>query len=163
MPKVSNENKFSDNIKNKTEKISDNVSKAADEGGIILLVVHSYDKGDYADIRRSKNYSEDNPVYKVKGMANGKKYEKYVNINDINPKNASLVEMGILHTHLSLNGEIPDGLSRFHCSQEEGETMYDKRDYLSRIKWLTDCQFSSNNMIMYSILNTQYKAYLKYC
>lgn len=159
--KASDKSEFSDTIENITEKNSNTVSKVNRDEGITFFGFNG--DTDFARIYRAENYSSDNPIYVIEGSANGKEYKTSMNVKEINPNNASQVEMGILHTHLCLNGEIPKGFDSFHCGRYEKQSMYDKKDYLSYIKWLTDCQFSSNNMIMYSILNTQYKAYSKYC
>ena len=154
------ENSFTDSV-NKTEENSDNISKVNKDKGIALFGFN--DDIDYVHIYRAENYSSDNPIYVIEGSVNGKKYTTYMNVNAINPRNASQAEMGVLHTHLCLTGEIPEGFDSFHCSRYENQSMYDKKDYLSYIKWLTDCQFSSHNMIIYSILNIRYKSYSKYC
>jgi len=159
--KKSSKGSFAENIKNNIEENPDDDSKVNKDEGITFFGFNG--DTDRATIYRAENYSDDNPVYVIEGVADGKEYKTYMNVNDVNPGNASQVEMGVLHTHLCLTGEIPKD-SLFNCSRyDKNQSMYDKKDYLSYIKWLTDCQFSSNNMIMYSILNTQYKAYLKYC
>ncbi len=152
---------FTEDVKNNIDENSDNISKVNRDEGITFFGFNG--DTDFARIYRAENYSSDNPVYVIEGSANGKKYTTYMNVNDVDPRNASLVEMGILHTHLCLTGEIPKGFDSFNCGYYKKVSMYDKKDYLSYMKWLTDCQLSSNNMIMYSILNTQYKAYSKYC
>lgn len=152
------ETSFAENVKNNIEENSDNVLKVNRDEGITLFGFNG--DTDYARVYRAEDYSADNPIYVIEGSADGKKYKTYMNVNDVNPRNASEVEMAVLHSHLMINGEIPkDGL--FHC--DRGKSMYDKKDQLSYIKWLTECQLSSNNMIMYSILKTQYEAYSKYC
>jgi hypothetical protein len=55
-------------------------------------------------VYKSENYSEDNPVMRVKGINTDEThYEVEVNINDINPRSASLIELAALEGYNAAN------------------------------------------------------------
>ncbi len=80
--------------------------KAAGAGNIIhidpdaLFSIHHVETGESANVYRADDYSEDNPVYLVKGIdKNGKKYEQTVDVGKVNPNNCSYTEMLALNAH----------------------------------------------------------------
>lgn len=55
-------------------------------------------------IKYTENFSEDNPVVVAKGIDEaGAEFERIININEINPYNATIVEMKALEAYLKLN------------------------------------------------------------
>ncbi|WP_313165881.1 hypothetical protein [Sedimentibacter sp.] len=55
-------------------------------------------------IKYAENSSEDNPVVVAKGIDEaGEEFERIININEINPYDATIVEMKILEAYLELN------------------------------------------------------------
>lgn len=55
-------------------------------------------------IKYADSSSKDNPMVIAKGVdENGKEFEQTININDINPSNASIVEMRALEAHLNVD------------------------------------------------------------
>jgi hypothetical protein len=59
-----------------------------------------------ASVIKSESYSIDNPVMIVKGTDdNGRPFEAEVHINDVNPKNASFIEMFALDGYFAANGK----------------------------------------------------------
>ena len=58
------------------------------------------------------DFSPDNPVIQVKGTdINGKEFNVEININNVDPKNASLIEMVALDGYLNATGQ-PSGITR---------------------------------------------------
>lgn len=55
-------------------------------------------------IKYDENSSKENPKVKAKGIdESGNKFEKTININDIDPSNASIIEMRALENHLMVD------------------------------------------------------------
>jgi len=63
-----------------------------------------------ASVYHSENHSPDNPVYLVKGYnVDGTPFESEINVNDVDPRNASFIEMQALYAHLKMSGQKPPG------------------------------------------------------
>lgn len=119
-------------------------------------------------VNKSEEYTEDNHIFIVKWTdKDGNTYEKKINANKINPKNASFVEMSVLHTDLSLKGDIlGDIAGTFTIGNifPAGKlSIFEKMDFMTPLKWYMDSQFNNGNIDEYIILNNQYKAFSKYC
>ncbi|RAZ54750.1 hypothetical protein DK853_45885, partial [Klebsiella oxytoca] len=55
-------------------------------------------------IKYAEESTEENPVVIAKGVdENGKEFEQKININDINLRNASFVEMSALEAHCNVD------------------------------------------------------------
>ncbi len=80
-------------------------------------------------IEYAKETSEDNPTVIAKGVdENGQEFEQTIHINDINPKNASLVEMRAVEAHYQINkgmglSSLPNGTGNMGLN--------DRRDFIS--------------------------------
>lgn len=96
-----------------------------------LFAIGSAKTGESANVYRSELYSEDNPVYLVKGIdINGNEYEQEINVNLVNPGNCSFVELLALNVH---KGESKNSLLQMSILKDAaGDNSYfDKVDYLS--------------------------------
>ena len=59
-----------------------------------------------ASVYKSANYTDDNPVMLVKGTdVDGKLFEVEINANNVDPRNASFVEMFALDGYFAANGQ----------------------------------------------------------
>ena len=58
-----------------------------------------------ASVYKAEAFSEDSPVMLVKGTNDGTPFELEININDVNPKNASLVELFALDGYNAAMGK----------------------------------------------------------
>ena len=98
-----------------TNSVNSQVVTMALDGKALLSGAFQMPGGGYVGINvyKSDNYSEDNPVMLVKGTnADGTPYEVQVNINDLNPRNASLIELFALQCYYVANGkELWPGLA----------------------------------------------------
>ena len=94
----------------------------------------SYDAktGEGANVYKADDYSEDNPVYLVKGMdKNGNEYEQTVDVSKVNPNSCSYTEMLALNAHTG-NKSDSNFLSMAIMKDKSGTASYqDKADYLS--------------------------------
>ena len=71
-----------------------------------------------ASVFKAENHSEDNPVFLVRGTdSNGKPFETEININNVNPRNASFIEMMALDGYYASKGQ-PLGAARSAAGSE---------------------------------------------
>ena len=117
-------------------------------------------------IKYAEESTEDNPVVIAKGIdENGKEFEKKININDINLRNASFVEMSALEAHCN----VDRGNSLTSFPQETGRMgLNDRCDLISSFEKViqdmkklgkNDLQmFYMRNMNTYLNLERQRKA-----
>lgn len=65
-----------------------------------LFSIHDAKTGESANVYKADNYSEDNPLYLVKGIdKNGNEYEQTVDVRKVNPNSCSYTEMLALNAH----------------------------------------------------------------
>ena len=102
-----------------------------------------------ASVFKAENFSRNNPVMLVKGTdSNGKAFEVEININGVNPKNASFVEMFALDGFFAANGQ-PYGVTRAAAAAMSGATggssAFTQLDFVSPLKELLETQRFHNN------------------
>lgn len=85
--------------------------------------------GESANVYRAKDYSEENPLYLVKGTdKNGNPYEKTVDVRDVNPSNCSYIELLALSAHTGHNDFMTTAILHDHA----GASSYrEPADYLT--------------------------------
>lgn len=85
--------------------------------------------GETANVYRADNYSEDNPVYIVKGKdISGNDYEQVINVNDVDLCNCSYVEMLVWNVH---TGNTGDFLKLARMRDEAGSSSFlDSTNYV---------------------------------
>ena len=65
-----------------------------------LFSIYDAKTGESANVYRADDYSEENPLYIVKGMdKNGNEYEQTVDVSKVNPNSCSYTEMLALNAH----------------------------------------------------------------
>lgn len=86
--------------------------------------------GETANIYKADDYTEDNPVYLVKGRdINGNDYEHEINVNKIDPNNCSYIELLTWSVHTG-NATPDNYLKLSRMRSEAGESSYlDKINY----------------------------------
>lgn len=111
-------------------------------------------------IEYAKETSKEDPTVVAKGVdENGQEFEQIIHINDVNPKNASLVEMRALEAHYQADKGM--GLTSFpHGTGNMG--LHDRRDFFEMFeKEIADMQrlgrydlmsFWKNNFMFYQKL-----------
>ena len=104
-----------------------------------LFSIYDAKTGESANVYRADNYSEDNPLYLVKGMdKNGKEYEQTIDVSTVNPSNCSYTEMLALNAHTG-NKSDSNFLSMAIMKDKAGTASYhEKADYLSTVYALMD-------------------------
>ena len=104
-----------------------------------LFSIYDAKTGESANVYRADDYSEDNPVYLVKGMdKNGNEYEQTVDVSKVNPNSCSYTEMLALNAHTG-NKSDSNFLSMAIMKDKANTASYhEKADYLSAAYALMD-------------------------
>ncbi|MDE6846977.1 MAG: hypothetical protein K2J99_14615 [Lachnospiraceae bacterium] len=97
-----------------------------------LFSIHHVKTGESANVYKADDYSENNPVYLVKGIdINGNEYEQTVNVSKVNPNHCSYTEMLALNAHTG-NKSDSNFLSMSIMKDKTNSSSYhEKTDYLS--------------------------------
>ena len=107
------------------------------------------ENGGNASAYYSDNYTDKNPLFIVKGKTgDGTYFEEEININNINPKNASFLEMVALSAHLSDKGKYTGDMSfvsALDFTNKNKVDYFSKRDYISPLESLKDMQQHNRN------------------
>ena len=97
-----------------------------------LFSIYDAKTGESANIYRADDYSEDNPLYLVKGTdKNGNEYEQTVDVSKVNPNSCSYTEMLALNAHTG-NRSDSNFLSMAIMKDKAGTSSYhEKTDWIS--------------------------------
>ena len=97
-----------------------------------LFSIYDAKTGESANVYRADDYSEDNPLYIVKGMdKNGNEYEQTVDVSKVNPNSCSYTEMLALNAHTG-NTSDSNFLSMAIMKDKSGTASYhEKADYMA--------------------------------
>lgn len=116
-------------------------------------------------IKYADESTEDNPIVVAKGVdENGKEFEQKISINDINPLNASIVEMRALESHYNVDKgggltSLPNGTGTMGLN--------DRRNFISMFEEAVQdlqklarydlSQFYKRNMVIYENIAKRFK------
>ena len=97
-----------------------------------LFSIQDAKTGESANVYRADDYSEENPLYLIKGRdKNGNEYEQTVDVSKVNPNSCSYTEMLALNAHTG-NKSDSNFLSMAIMKDKAGTASYhEKADYLS--------------------------------
>ena len=97
-----------------------------------LFSIYDAKTGESANVYRADDYSEDNPVYLVKGTdKNGKEYEQTVDVSKVNPNSCSYTELLALNAHTG-NKSDSNFLSMAIMKDKSGTASYhETADYMA--------------------------------
>lgn len=97
-----------------------------------LFSIHHVKTGESANVYRADDYSEENPVYLVKGIdINGNKYEQSVNVGMVNPNSCSYTEMLALNVHTGNNSDSNFMTMSIMKDKAGSASYHEKADYLA--------------------------------
>jgi hypothetical protein len=110
-----------------------------------------------ASVFKADGFSASNPVFLVVGTdVDGTPFEKIINVNDIDPRNASLAEMYALNGYRAVNG-IPRIPMMLNLDSSDGTPMvanaFEQGDFLSPLLELATMQRTTGNWDSHFILN----------
>ena len=124
-----------------------------------------FPNGESISIFEVDDFSKENPIYMVKHWdENGVESEYIINPHEVDPKDASYLEMAAYTTYLDETGQTEDAFGRFvgaaNGVNEESVTdvldMTDKKDFLSMIYNYMQMQYDANNLEGYLSLKSLY-------
>ena len=97
-----------------------------------VFSIHHVKTGESANVYRADDYSEDNPVYLVKGTdKNGNEYEQTVDVSKVNPNSCSYTELLALNAHTG-NRSDSNFMTMSILKDKMGGTSYhEKTDYMT--------------------------------
>jgi len=97
-----------------------------------VFSIHHVKTGESANVYRAYDYSEDNPVYLVKGTdKNGNEYEQTVDVSKVNPNSCSYTELLALNAHTG-NRSDSNFMTMSILKYNMGGTSYhEKTDYMT--------------------------------
>ena len=97
-----------------------------------LFSIYDAKTGESANVYRADDYSEDNPLYIVKGMdKNGNEYEQAVDVSKVSPNSCSYTEMLALNAHTG-NKSDSNFLSMAIMKDKSGTASYhETADYMA--------------------------------
>ncbi|MCI7040801.1 MAG: hypothetical protein MR992_01530, partial [Lachnospiraceae bacterium] len=100
-----------------------------------LMSYASPQTGETVNIYRSDSYTEDNPIYVIKGLdADGNAYEQEVDANKINPNKCSFNELMVLNVETG-HASPKDYLHAVAVRENAGTHSYSQTsDYISHIE-----------------------------
>lgn len=121
----STKNDFGANVK----EVSKNVVHIDSDA---LFSIHHVKTGESANVYRADDYSEDNPVYLVKGVdKNGNKYEQTVDVSKVNPNSCSYTEMLALNAHTGNKSDSNFLTMSILKDKASSASYHEKADYIS--------------------------------
>lgn len=109
-------------------------------------------------VYKADNYSDANPEYRVRHWGKSGDYtDANVKINDVDPGNASYVEMLAYATYSDVQGYTSDAFGDFMAAAGgvNGDITYDesnvnlKKDFMNMVKEFMQMQYDSNNLAGY--------------
>lgn len=97
-----------------------------------LFSIYDAKTGESANVYRADDYSEENPLYIVKGMdKNGNEYEQTVDVSKVSPNSCSYTELLALNAHTG-NKSDSNFLSMAIMKDKSGTASYhEKADYMA--------------------------------
>lgn len=128
------------------------------ENGDKALTAVGFPNGTSASVYKADNYSDANPEYRVRHWGKSGDYtDTNVKINDVDPGNASYVEMLAYATYSDAQGYTSDAFGDFMAAAGgvNGDITYDesnvnlKKDFMNMVKEFMQMQYDSNNLAGY--------------
>jgi hypothetical protein len=101
-----------------------------------------------ASVFKAESFSSDNPIMLVRGTdVDGRPFEEEININNVDPRNASFVEMFALDGYFAANGK-PTGVTRAVAGLARGAddgNAFTKFDFVTPLRELLETQRINGN------------------
>lgn len=144
------------NIGNVSSNITLHFSGTEDSGNALTAV--GFPDGSSASVYKADNYNQANPEYRVRYWDKEGNYsDTNVKVNDIDPSNASYLEMLAYTTYSDVQGMTKNAYGNFlqAASGVNGNITYDansineKKDYMSMVKEFMQLQYDCNNLTGY--------------
>ncbi|MBD5096329.1 MAG: hypothetical protein HDT40_04840 [Lachnospiraceae bacterium] len=128
-----------------------------------LMSYASPQTGESVNIYRTDDYSENNPIYIIKGIdADGNEFEKEIDASKINPNNCSYNELMVLNVetgHTSPKDVIHAVAAR---DKANIKSYFDKKDYISYANEVMKDYKTLGNWGSYLSINNWIKSIMSY-
>lgn len=97
-----------------------------------VFSIHHVKTGESANVYRADDFSEDNPVYLVKGTdINGNEYEQTVDVSKVNPNSCSYTEMLALNAHTGNKSDSNFMTMSILKDKMDGTSYHENADYMA--------------------------------
>jgi len=135
-----------------------NLKMFDEDSGSRALTSVGYSDGSSVSVFKAEDYTDSNPKYMVKRWGkNGEETEYFVNPTQVNPENASYIDMLAYSTYLDLTGQTKNGFGDFLAAARgvngdltyDAESMNTKMDFKSLVKEFMQAQYDAGNLIGY--------------
>ena len=128
-----------------------------------LMSYASPQAGESVNIYKTMNYSEENPLYVIKGLdAEGNEFEEMVDASKINPNNCSFNELMVLNVetgHTSPKDYLRAVAVRANA---DADSYFEKADYISYAQALMEDYKTLGNWDSYLAMDTWVQSLLDY-
>lgn len=128
-----------------------------------LLSYGSPQTGESVNIYRADDYSEDNPVYIIRGLdADGNEFEKEINAGEINPNHCSYNELMVLNVETGHTS--PKDIIHAVAARDKAniKSYFDKKDYISYANEVMKDYKTMGNWASYLSINKWIKSIMDY-
>ena len=135
-----------------------NLKMTDEDSGSKALTCVGFPDGSSASVFKAEGYTDSNPQYMVKHWGkNGEQTEYIVNPTQVNPEDASYIDMLAYSTYLDLTGQTKNGFGDFLTASRgvngnltyDAESMNTKKDFKSLVKEFMQAQYNAGNMTGY--------------
>lgn len=91
----------------------------------------SFVTGESVNVYKAEGFSENNPVYLVKGVdSKGNEYEQTINVNEVNPNSCTYLELSVLNVHAGNTKDSFMQMAMIHNRVNGGqESFFNKANY----------------------------------
>ena len=97
-----------------------------------LFSIYDAKTGESANVYRADDYSEDNPVYLIKGTdKNGNEYEQTVDVSKVNPNSCSYTELLALNAHTGDKSASNFMTMALLKDKTDGASYHENADYMA--------------------------------
>ena len=128
------------------------------ENGDKALTAVGFPNGTSASVYKADNYNDADPEYRVRHWGKSGEYtDTNVKINDVDPENASYLEMLAYSTYSDVQGYTSDAFGNFTSAAGglNGDITYDennvniKKNFMNMVKEFMQMQYDNNNLAGY--------------
>lgn len=128
-----------------------------------LMSYASPQTGESVNIYRADNYSEDNPIYIIRGLdAEGNEFEKEIDAGKINPNNCSYNELMVLNVETGHTS--PKDIIHAVAARDKAniKSYFDQKDYISYANEVMKDYKTLGNWDSYLAINKWIKSIMDY-
>ena len=135
-----------------------NLKMTDEDSGSRALTSVGYPDGSSVSVFKAEGYTDGNPQYMVKRWGkDGEETEYFVNPTQVQPEDASYIDMLAYSTYLDLTGQTKNGFGDFLSASGgvngdltyDAESMNTKMNFKSLVKEFMQAQYDAGNLAGY--------------